>query len=81
MIKIAFVEGTMSKKYKRIPSTQTEGSMAKQVMKGRPLPAVIYVRMDNDKIDTDLIQDRIVPFTVQERHLLSAEGGKRIVTR
>ena len=40
MIKIAFVEGTMSKKYKRIPSTQTEGSMAKQVMKGRPLPAV-----------------------------------------
>lgn len=81
VIKIAFVEGTPSNKYKRIPSTITEGSMAKQVMRGRPLPGVIYVQMDNDKINTDLIHDRIVPFTVQARHLVTTLGGKRTVTR
>ena len=81
MVKIAFVEGTESGKFKRLPTANEDGSLAKQAGNKRPLPAVVYVKMDNEKIDTDLIPERIVPFTIHEMHLTSSHSGKVVVTR
>ena len=80
-MQIAFVEGTISGIHKCIPSTSVDGSLARQVSNGRPLPSVVYVKMDNEKIDTTLFPDRIVAFTPQERHVTKTHGGKNIVTR
>lgn len=52
-----------------------------QVARGRPLPAVVYVQMDDKKLDTTLFPDAIVPFTPQKRHITSTHGGKNIISR
>ena len=52
-----------------------------QVANGRPLPAVVYVKMDNDKLDSALFPDGIVPFTPQQKHVTNTHGGKNTITR
>ncbi len=80
VVRICFVSGTVFGKYRRI-SCSGDGSLAVQVARGRPLPAVVYVQMDDKKLDTALFPDAIVPFTPQQRHITSTHGGKNIISR
>ena len=50
------------KLFKMLPTSKSDGSFAKQIANGRTLPFV-FVKMDNSKIDEDVIPGRIVIFS------------------
>jgi hypothetical protein len=60
-------------KFKLLPTAKSDGSMARQVHKGRPIP-VVYVQLDNDKVDTTLFPNRIVPITTHQYTLIGGKG-------
>ena len=62
--------------HKLLPNSNTDGSMAALQVRGRPLP-VVYVLMDNEKIDHNLIKDRIVTFVPEER-ILFKRGNETV---
>ena len=66
------IQGLNEANFKLLPTAKSDGSMARQTYYCRPLP-VVYVQLDNDKVDTTLFPNRIVPIT---KHQYTLIGGK-----
>jgi hypothetical protein len=60
-------------KYKLLPTAKSDGSMARQTFHHRPLP-IVYVQMDNEKIDTTLFPNRIVPIGLHQYTIIAKRG-------
>ena len=67
------LQGFSGANFKLLPTAKSDGSMARQTKYGRPLP-VVYVQLDNDKVDTTLFPNRIVPITAHQYTLIGSKG-------
>jgi hypothetical protein len=56
---------SMPDRFRLLPQSSSDGSMARQTYSGRPLP-IVYVKMDNAKIDEELFPQRIVAIAQQK---------------
>ena len=74
--KIAFTAGIEVGRHKLMPNSSKDGGMARLAYNGRPLP-VVYVRMDNPKLDAEIIKDGIVAFVPQQR-VVTKQGNNSV---
>jgi hypothetical protein len=65
-------------RYRLLPQSSTDGSMARQTFSGRPLP-IVYVKMDNAKIDEELFPKRVV--AIAQHKLPIFQRGEETVYR
>jgi len=65
-------------KFRLLPQSSTDGSMARQTFSGRPLP-IVYVKMDNTKIDEELFPNRIV--AIAQHKLPILQRGEETIYR